>query len=1518
MRGLPDDFSGDEVERYMYMKNNYTYGLSAGVSLELFGKKWLRGSAGIGVNYNNYNGVGIESELQANGFVSGTSTFNTKYLKKVSKSVGGSIGGGLSLKSSSKDGFSIRPDVGINGVLDLGSIQKLGIRFSPGISVSTEYNTRRGLESIVFSHSLSIKGGFKGAATSRSLLNGGSTISFSSPSYTPTMNMVTNNTAFSFALKIGPETKGAHTFPYLKGYYSEQDVPATKTTTPAFGYIYLEKAKGTSSLMDFNREKDGEFSEDNPNLALPIQTYDFLNVAGQGMSSMIRPFRSDIGILRDPETVSRTNGGNIASEYGAGLGDFKFGTNVATERSEVKVGEWSEFSNALKFSMGYREGKDNPNPLYESVYFKQVGEKNAVNESFIPYKYLDETLKPQLQQNGDIISTSPTTLESVNIAGGVVQRPFQSNEVIDDTRTKRNQVIQIRTAGEANYCLEKGITYYLADNTKKTTSRVYAIRKAHHISEISVTNPGGARYVYGIPAYNITQEDFNFTNAPEGEYEPPTRKECLTGLVEYDEDILFSNPNLKGRKFKGINHFFSATKTPAYAHSYLLTAVLSPDYVDLNGNGPDDVDNGTWHKFEYYKLNGHQNENGLNPYKWRVPVAKELANLNEGNKSDKYDDGASILYGEKEVWMIKKIEGKEHVALFYISAREDALGVTDLKGGFKDGQENLVGARSYKLDSIEVYVKSDMQNPVKKIFFEYDYSLCPKVENNSGKAIKKDGTPATGDEINNPSININHAKGKLTLKRIYFAYGSLNAVKGRINSYVFAYNSFNPDYNMKAYDRWGNYKEVSAPTQCEIDEEDDENSPHKYYTYGVLPYNNSDFPYTVQDARTDEYAAAWSLTDITLPSGGKINITYESDDYAYVQDQQAMNMVKIVGFGESDDVNSIDNKLYKEAVPFGNPEKQFVYTFFELPQNDYLQYKTLSDFLLDPNNNQSYDYAKYEAYKASVRKALIGNAETIYYNAFVDLAKPDATDAYEYIRGHGEVDDVGLASSGIGYVRFKLNGGIHPIARSAMQFARLYMPELVYSGSNLKKSATGKDVAASVIRGLLGFLVEGIESIEGAADGRGVYGELIDREQCMTVKFDEDTNNPENVSDETRSFLRINNLNGKKKGGGVRVKKITMADNWANMGGTEATESLYGQEYDYTIEEDFNGTKQIISSGVAAYEPIVGGDENPLRKPIVYNKEKLGVPSEEFYLEEPFFEPLYPAPTVGYRQVSVRNLPYKEENETVTRHATGKTVYQFYTAKEFPVFSKSSKVDVKEVDPDYIFSFTESYDEKCLTATQGYQIELNDMHGKPRSVAHFSEPNANSLNPQDAFSVVEYKYYEEPGKHKLNNEVPVVSRDNSVREAIIGVEAEMVFDSREMYNKSYSISRPFNLDAVNIGIIFLPIMMIWPDASTSINTFRSMVLARSVYRYGILKETIVRDEGSVISTQNVLFDEVTGEVLVSKTKNEFDDDVFNTTIPVHFVDDYLNMGPAYENSDALIPIVAKAQDNLAMKFFEII
>ncbi|WP_315819559.1 hypothetical protein [Paraflavitalea speifideaquila] len=107
---------------------------------------------------------------------------------------------------------------------------------------------------------------------------------------------------------------------------------------------------------------------------------------------------------------------------------------------------------------------------------------------------------------------------------------------------------------------------------------------------------------------------------------------------------------------------------------------------------------------------------------------------------------------------------------------------------------------------------------------------------------------------------------------MWFTYNKNN--KGALNPYVFTYHPKNPDYQSGATDRWGSYK-----------------NPAKNPGSGK-PLTNADYAYALQEGTqwnadsAAANAAPWTLSEIKLPSGGKIKVTYESDDYAYVQDKE--------------------------------------------------------------------------------------------------------------------------------------------------------------------------------------------------------------------------------------------------------------------------------------------------------------------------------------------------------------------------------------------------------------------------------------------------------------------------------------------------------------------------------------------------------------------------------------------------------------------------------------------------------
>jgi hypothetical protein len=77
------------------------------------------------------------------------------------------------------------------------------------------------------------------------------------------------------------------------------------------------------------------------------------------------------------------------------------------------------------------------------------------------------------------------------------------------------------------------------------------------------------------------------------------------------------------------------------------------------------------------------------------------------------------------------------------------------------------------------------------------------------------------------------------------------------------------------------------------------------------------------------------------------------------------------------------------------------------------------------------------------------------------------------------------------------------------------------------------------------------------------------------------------------------------------------------------------------------------------------------------------------------------------------------------------------------------------------------------------------------------------------------------------------------------------------------------------------------------NQFRSVATTKIIQRYGILDSVIHIDKGSKTSTRDLLYDAETGDVVLTRTQNEFNDPVYSFNYPSHWA--YDGMGPAYKN-----------------------
>ncbi|MCC6330839.1 MAG: hypothetical protein IT218_02615 [Ignavibacteria bacterium] len=154
--------------------------------------------------------------------------------------------------------------------------------------------------------------------------------------------------------------------------------------------------------------------------------------------------------------------------------------------------------------------------------------------------------------------------------------------------------------------------------------------------------------------------------------------------------------------------------------------------------------------------------------------------------------------------------------------------------------------------------------------------------------------------------------GKLTLRRVWFEYGGVKAA--RIAPYEFEYRY--PLQSQFASHIASQYPAVlsdfptaltgyDSATGWHIDKENlwyDEKMVDRWGFIGsrVEERLNKRFDYVDQVPETNFDPAAWNLKQIRLPSGGRIIIQYEQNDYRHVQNEVATSMADVKHLHEDD------------------------------------------------------------------------------------------------------------------------------------------------------------------------------------------------------------------------------------------------------------------------------------------------------------------------------------------------------------------------------------------------------------------------------------------------------------------------------------------------------------------------------------------------------------------------------------------------------------------------------------------
>ncbi|MBI4648073.1 MAG: hypothetical protein HY738_16180, partial [Bacteroidia bacterium] len=90
------------------------------------------------------------------------------------------------------------------------------------------------------------------------------------------------------------------------------------------------------------------------------------------------------------------------------------------------------------------------------------------------------------------------------------------------------------------------------------------------------------------------------------------------------------------------------------------------------------------------------------------------------------------------------------------------------------------------------------------------------------------------------------------------------------------------------------------------------------------------------------------------------------------------------------------------------------------------------------------------------------------------------------------------------------------------------------------------------------------------------------------------------------------------------------------------------------------------------------------------------------------------------------------------------------------------------------------------------------------------------------------------------------------------------------------------------------------DYSPKYEGFRSAVMTKVISKYGLLDEITVVNQGMTNTTKMEAYDAETGEVLLTSTKNEFDEPVYSFTYPAHLA--YMGMEGAFFNIGSIFKV----------------
>lgn len=1492
MIGLPDDLNGAK-KVYQY-RNETHWSASGGATLGVgasVGPVGLNVSTTMNAGYDNYTGVfgSISFGISAG---SGASVD----IKGIPVSL--SAGVGLGLVGDSRYGADIGSSFGTS--VGIGELVSTGVRGSGGFGESFTAETY--ISSIAdFGISDFSLISSNSSATSLTPLQSvvatskGFGVSLSVPvPVTPPLSLSINGAYSRFEVEGDPISKRAYGFQYLSNYDRAQadhiadftiegensypkDVEEGKPdqrTNPSYLQrdYFVANAMGFAGTMQFHQEEYGVVSRNK----MRSQYRDVGLVNIQTIRQEVYPWHNseaqrinrEVDILAllkkgDPESKDFDNVLFTPHEL-ANLNEdkYRFGKAKLKMRGEL-VGE---------FNLSQELGE--PDPITLSL--KKVTGSGLPASAFLMGHEKDMELKvPALspivkreQNAGEIESGTNITYYTISDI---------LNKYSDELGTSRTdkEEFEFEQSFYNHYkysaTVSKGTHVHLSDENVDNLNILdklngLASEEEYYnslIGWIEVMNAEGLKYIFNLPVFAKETESLQLIG--KGKIPPVKRG---------DDYNSFDN---KERNKVRIKDEF------AYPCAWLLTAIVGEDYIDFDDiPGPSDGDLGYWVKFKYTQTS----EN----YRWRFPFTGLNHNMNAIEKAD--DDVYSMSTGEKEIYVLAEIESSEYYSKYNYQKRYDGLDAAQYANGEAENTLQTNGVKDnltpdligdnfqFAVTSVDLYKKhpqayhsferneSNLKGQiVKSTLFEYDYSLSPEVLNNLTNYSGYRGIRKTDVDYIYNADDSDLGTGKLTLRRVkHIAYDE-NENPTSLPSYVFNYyggdapgtddwDKYNPSYDAKQVDRWGNYSQQSKSKG--YFREGGSDSLYHYTNY--CEYD---------PAIAKDNAKAYHLKNILLPSGGEVEVDYQAQSYGYVEDQQPYNMRRIkdgyfVEYQNGDSKNvklSIDvSDICRDELNNGIDAEHLkgLNTFLKINVDTLEGQIAFHQRSISPFNNELF-IAQSKGVVKSIDSPIEQGGR--YYQT-IELAYPyDKDNKVQYkeapflfeLRKFMLGESVWMRS-----VKESLSGDCKKIDKIVEAYEKMEKDDPLDA---VRKIATS---FASLVRPDANFETNLEECVGGVGDS---YYEHL-------------------------SFIRVPIY--KAKYTGTRVETLKYSDNfnygtaYADPENTVSHSNNYGTQY---IFNDYDEELQRERSmGVATIEPGGGYssviDINDLRG--------AGV---------------MPSPSILSSKTILKNV-YNDENlsDQIVSRKKGKTVYEFYTPKDeglqatnwfkeeksklapashqghyytfgiFSFFMIKFKIFRKEVQikvPIWL-PINLKWDRGDQYRNQSFAyVDNTDMYGRLKGVSQYGE-----LDNEVAEASQEYQYFAPDDNvtvFKNSFDSPVNMRPGKID---------------QLWSEAYYTKK------TDLNLLPWALTMF---ARTNRNFFYNTV----GYSYvpPMVQKVTTYADGIKVETENTGFDYYTGQPIEVRSEDSYKNTKIKRVVPAYW--EYPEMGPVYDDENNLNKLTAK-------------